>query len=234
MFSRSAYLYDRLYSWKDYRGEAARVHAIVQAKVPKARTLLDVACGTGRHLEQLRAHYDVAGLDLDPGLLEIARARLPDVPLHERNMVDFELRRTFDAVTCLFSSIGYVKTAENLRRAVAAMARHLAEPGFLVVEPWITPERWRPRHVGALFVDDEELKVARIDTSSVEDGISILDFHYLVGTPDGVDHFTERHESGLFSHDDYLDAFSDAGLAVEHDPDGLMGRGLYVALRRGS
>ena len=76
--------------------------------------------------------------------------------------------------------------------------------------------------------------MTRIDTSSVEDGISILDFHYLVGTPDGVDHFTERHESGLFSHDDYLDAFSDAGLAVEHDPDGLMGRGLYVALRRGS
>jgi ubiquinone/menaquinone biosynthesis C-methylase UbiE len=49
-----------------------------------AGSLLDVACGTGKHLEQLMRWYQVEGLDLDDGLLAIARERLPGVPLHTR------------------------------------------------------------------------------------------------------------------------------------------------------
>ena len=60
------------------------------------------------------------------------------------------------------------------------------------------------------------------------DGTSVMVFHYLVGTPEGIERFEERHELGLFSHEQYMDAFREAGLAVEHDPEGLMGRGLYL------
>ena len=81
-----------------------------------------MACGTGKHLEQLRAWYEVSGLDLDPQLLAIARERLGAVELHEGDMTAFSLGRRFDVVTCLFSSIGYVGTVERLGDAIAAMA----------------------------------------------------------------------------------------------------------------
>lgn len=61
MFERSVRFYDALYSWKDYEGEAARLHELIQQLRPGARTLLDVACGTGKHLEHLRAHYEAEG-----------------------------------------------------------------------------------------------------------------------------------------------------------------------------
>ena len=61
--------------------------------------------------------------------------------------------------------------------------------------------------------------------------LSRFDFEYLVGTPDGIERFTERHELGLFTVDQHLDAFRAAGLEAEHDPEGPMGRGLYVAIR---
>ncbi len=64
------------------------------------------------------------------------------------------------------------------------------------------------------------------------DNVTTLEFHYLVGRTTGVEYFTEQHELGVFSHDDYVSAFEDAGLEVEHDPEGLMGRGLYIG--RGS
>ena len=229
MFSPSASIYDAIYSFKDYAAEAESVHELVQARKPGAETLLDVACGTGAHLAELRRSYRCVGLDLDPALLEVARGRLQGVELLEGDMRDFDLGRRFDAVVCMFSSIGYVQGADELRRAVAAMARHLEPGGVLVVEPWLSPDRIELPHVGAVFVDEPELKIARIDTVEVEGNRSILELHYLVGTPERVEQFTERHELTLFTVEEMLDAFRAAGLDVEHDPEGgPMGRGLYV------
>ena len=50
MFEKTAEFYDLFYDEKDYAGEAARVRELVAARYAGARTLLDVACGTGRHL----------------------------------------------------------------------------------------------------------------------------------------------------------------------------------------
>jgi SAM-dependent methyltransferase len=229
MFSRSARIYDALYaSIRDYPREAAELDRLIQERRPGARTLLDVACGTGAHLEHLTG-YEAEGLDLDPEMLAVARERLPNVPLHEADMTAFDLDKRFDAVVCMFSSIGYVRTEDRLRSATASMARHLEPGGVLVVEPWLTPEVWLDRHVGAVFVDEPELKIARMNLAQREGNVSIFDFEYLVGTPDRIDRIGgERHELGLFTVEQYLGAFRAAGLEAEHDPEGPMGRGLFV------
>ena len=228
VFRRSARLYDAVYaSIRDYPREAAELDRLIQERRPGARTLLDIACGTGAHLEHLTG-YEVEGLDLDPEMLGVARERLPNVPLHEGDMADFDLGKRFDAVVCMFSSIGYVRTAERLRSAVASMARHLEPGGVLVVEPWLSPEVWVDRHVGAVFVDEPELKIARMNVGEREGNLSIFEFEYLVGTPNGLERFNERHELGLFTVEQYLEAFRAAGLEVDHDPEGPMGRGLYI------
>jgi hypothetical protein len=146
-------------------------------------------------------------------------------------MTAFELGRRFDVVTCLFSSIGYVRTVARLRSAIATMARHLEPGGALVVEPWLLPSQFRPGLLSALFVDEPELKGARLNSSRLRGKLSVIDFHYLVGTPQRIEEFTEHHELRLFSHEEYLDAFSRASLHVEHIPEGLTNRGLYVGVR---
>ena len=226
MFSRSTRLYDAIYaSIRDYPREAAELDRLIQERRPGARTLLDVACGTGAHLEHLTG-YDAEGLDLDPEMLAVARKRLPKVAFHEGDMVDFDLGKRFDAIVCMFSSIGYVRSEERLRSAIAAMAHHLEPGGVLVVEPWLSPEVWVDRHVGAVFVDEPELKIARMNVGQREGDVSIFEFEYLVGTPNGLERFNERHELGLFTVEQYLKAFRAAGLEVDHDPEGPMGRGL--------
>jgi SAM-dependent methyltransferase len=229
VFSRSARIYDAIYSAiRDYSHEAAELDRLIQDQRPGARTLLDVACGTGAHLAHLTG-YEVEGLDLDPQMLAVARERLPDVPFHEGDMADFDLGKRFDAVVCMFSSIGYVRTDERLRSALASMGRHLEPGGVLVVEPWLSPEVWLDRHVGAVFVDEPELKIARMNVAEREGTVSMFVFEYLVGTPDGIERFSEPHELGLFTVEQYLEAFRAAGLEADHDPEGPMGRGLYIA-----
>ncbi len=232
MFTKTARYYDAIYAWKDYEGEASRLHDAIQRRRPGARTLLDVACGTGKHLELLRAHYEVEGIDLDPTMIRIARERLGETaPLHVGDMSEFDLGRTFDVVTCLFSSVAYTVTVERLDRSVANLARHAAPDGLVIVEPWFTPDAWTPRHVHAIFVDEPDLKVARISVSPELSDPLTMTFDYLVATPDGVEHLTEDHVVGMFTHEQYVDAFRRAGLAVERDPEGLMGRGLYIGVR---
>jgi hypothetical protein len=58
--------------------------------------------------------------------------------------------------------------------------------------------------------------------------VSTTDMHYLVGTPTGIDEFAAWHELYLFTEDEMRAAFEGAGLSTEHDPDGLIGRGLWI------
>ena len=87
MFTKTAAFYDLIYHWKDYPAEADKLAAFIQQhKRSSGSTLLDVGCGTGKHLEHLRTRYTCEGIDLDPELLRIARERLPDLPLHRADV----------------------------------------------------------------------------------------------------------------------------------------------------
>lgn len=235
VYSKTARYYDRLYAWKDYEGE---VRKLVGLPGPPAegrrRTLLDVACGTGLHLRYLVDHFDAQGLDLCPELLEVAREKLPGVPLHLGDMADFDLGRRFDVVTCLFSSIGYVRTRDRLQAAMRCMAAHLEPGGMLIVEPWFTAAQWRPGTVHGTYIDDPELKIARVSTSLVRDGLSVFDLHHLIGTPEGTVHIVERHEMGLFEEEEMTAALESTGLEVTYDAYGISGRGLYLGRRERS
>ena len=230
MYARSARYYDAIYSFKDYGAEAAAVSARIRAHRPDAATLLDVACGTGAHLVHFAREYRVEGIDLSEEQLAVARTRLPGVELHLGDMTTFDLGKTFDAVTCMFSSIGYVGTLEGLDAAVGHMAAHLAPRGVLVVEPWLQPDAFEDGHLSTLFVEEPDIAVARMSISHKERRRSWFDMEHLVGSADGVDHFVEHHELGLFTVEEQIAAFERAGLRVEHDPEGPMGRGLYVGV----
>jgi SAM-dependent methyltransferase len=225
-------LYDLEYSFKDYAGEVATLERIVRERSPEARTLLDVACGTGKHLEHLRTRFECAGTDLDGGLLDVARRRVPGVPLEQADMRDFDLGRRFDVVTCLFSAIGFVGGPDGLAAAARAFARHLNPGGIALVEPWLTPDAWKPNRPHLLTHEEPDLVLARATVSGVRDErISTTEMHYVVATPTGVEHFVENHDLYLFTHDEMRSAFETAGLDVDYDADGLIGRGLWICAR---
>ena len=232
MYRQLANYYDEIYHFKNYQKEVEKIETLIQQhKKSSGNHLLDVACGTGNHIAYLKQHYNVEGLDFSPEMLRIARKKHPDVIFHRGNMTSFKLNTRFDIVTCLFSAIGHVKTKARMRKAVRNMAIHLQLGGLMILEPWITPAHFKKGIIGSNFVDKPNLKIARINISKVRGPVSAFEYHYLIGTPERVRYILDRESMGLWTHEDYLDAFRDVGLEVSFDSDGLMGRGLYLGVK---
>jgi SAM-dependent methyltransferase len=228
LYTASALYYDGLMTdRRHYAADAEFIRDLVSSLKPGAKSLLDIACGTGRHLEYLLRWFDVEGGDLSDSMLRVARARLPEVTLHNLDMRAFNLGKTFDVVICMFSAIAYAASKSELRVALKSFARHLRPGGIVLVEPWIQPDDFE---AGRITTESFELfprhQISRMIVSSVEDGVSILDMHYLIGTETGVRHIAEQHRLGLYTEDQYRDAFVSAGFSIDFDPTGPFNRGL--------
>jgi SAM-dependent methyltransferase len=236
VYDKSARIYDLLYvgsGIKNYRAEAAELHRIIQEARPTAKTLLDVACGTGAHLVEMQRWYAVEGVDVSPAMLAVARTRLPGVSLREADMRTLELGKTFDAVTCLFSSIGYMHDPGELRAAIARLAAHVAPGGVLILDGWVRPDQWRdnfrPDHPDVAH--DSDVTVVRLSFSRREGNITELEMHHLVQTDAGIEYFMETHRLRLTETAAYVSAVSKAGLKARVIPDYIPNRDRIVGIR---
>ncbi|MFD1177982.1 class I SAM-dependent DNA methyltransferase [Paenibacillus puldeungensis] len=232
MFDLSSKYYDVIYSFKNYQQEANMIHEYLIKQENEPKLILDVACGTGQHAYYLKQHYSIDGIDLNPEFVSIAKAKNPEGQFYTADMSSFKLEKTYDVVMCLFSSIGYVKTLDNVVRTLEQFKEHLNEAGVILVEPWFTPEVWNAGRVDTLTAEQDGIKMCRMSYTEKHDRMSVLRFDYLFGSKAGIDYFSETHDLGLFSVDEMIRAFHDAKLEVEYDEQGISGRGMYIARRK--
>jgi SAM-dependent methyltransferase len=150
--------YDDLYATKPYADEARFVHELAGSP---GGTLLEVACGTGRHARAFAdLGYDVTGTDINDELLEIARTQDDRVRFVQGDMVALSIDGgPFDLVTCLFDSIGYPLEDEQIVSALHSLGRHTR--GTVVCEFL---------HASALITRSSPVRVKRI---GLQDGRSL-------------------------------------------------------------
>ncbi len=208
--------YDALYvNDREYAPEAARVKELLtrHGLAPQA-DLLILACGTGGHVPYFKDDYSVSGLDLSEDMLALARKKFPQIPFYPGNLINFKLGTNFDAMICLYGSIGFVKTVENLRAAMNTIAAHLRPDGLALITPWSTIEDFQDLMV-VDAVDRPDLKIARLEQVRLkEPKIVEVTFHHLLGKNDEVTYHKQSMEIGLFSREEYLSAIAGAGLKV--------------------
>lgn len=129
----------------------------------QVRTVLDCACGTGRHLPLFCSFgLEVAGSDISASMLAQARKNLADreleIPLHRVDYRDLprHFDPEFDAVVCLSSSILHMPDDEQVLRAFRSMRGVLREGGLLILTQGTTDKQWKekPRFILAVKTKD--------------------------------------------------------------------------------
>ncbi len=134
-FNSSYYL--ALYKHRDETEALQFIHNLITYLTPKPHaTMLDIACGKGRHSKALfDAGFDVTGIDLSPASIEAASTM-------QTNGLSFfchDMRETFkdnyfDFAFNFFTSFGSFDTHEEHQLAISAMAANLKESGTLVID----------------------------------------------------------------------------------------------------
>jgi predicted TPR repeat methyltransferase len=118
---------------------------LIRKANPKARSVLELGCGTGSVLKQLSKHYEVWGLDLSKQMLSIARKKVPPSRLSRQNMVNFRLRQRFDVICCVFDSLNHVASFTQWKHLFNNVHRHLADEGVFICD--INTQKKLNRHI---------------------------------------------------------------------------------------
>lgn len=234
MYKELAKYYDLIYSWKDYKKEANQLKKLIKKyKNSDGNKLLDVGCGTGKHLEYFKEIFSCTGIDLNEEMINVAKGNISGVDFKSADMISFDLNAKFDVITCLFSSIGYVKTYDYLEKTILNFEKHLKSGGIVIIEPWFTKSSYWVGVPGMTTYDGEDVKIARVNTTSLQDNISIMEMHYLIAEKNkNVIYFVDKHELGLFETDKFLEIMNNAGLKSNFLKNGLMkDRGLFIGIK---
>jgi SAM-dependent methyltransferase len=131
-YSKFFRFYDRV---MDDRSDAADyIRDLIEHYHPRAKTLLEIACGTGGLLGRFSETYEVTGLDRSRPMLAIARKRLPHISLIRQDMSNFRIHRRFDVVVCAFDSINHLHRFSDWKKTFRCVAAHLNAGGVFVFD----------------------------------------------------------------------------------------------------
>ena len=218
-----AYYYDLIYEFKDYGKDAETLHKIIaEHKKTTGKELLEVACGTGKYTPFLSEKYNYTGLDLSQDMIDVAQSKFPEQTFIQADMLDFELDKKFDIIVCLFSSIAYLKTYENLQIAIANFYKHLKKGGIVIIEPFIDAAAYTDGFLGLTTVDKDDIKISRQNLCERDGLLSIMDMHHLVTTAQGTKYFVERHELALYDTPKAIAMMQKIGFETHSRANGLM------------
>ena len=128
--------YHTLYKHRDDKEAAQFMQKLTSfLALPKGASILDLACGKGRHAIFLNSlGYTVTGIDLAAESIEFAnrfKNKTLDFRVHDMRLFFDE---KFDAVFNLFTSFGYFETQKENLDTIRSIKNSLTPNGYAVID----------------------------------------------------------------------------------------------------
>lgn len=224
LYNDLAWLWPIWESAEEYADYCKHVVRLIRehAQIP-VHSLLNVGCGGGKNVFNLKRHYDVIGLDLSPRMLELAQDLNPECEFVQVDMRSFSLQQMFDAVL-VDDAIAYMTSIADLRATFIAAWRHLRPGGVMVVSPDDTKETFvqnltvvthaagkrKPANVDVVFVENS------YDPDPNDDHYEGM-IVYLIREDGKLRVETDSHILGLFTLDAWRVTLTEVGFRIHEE-----------------
>ena len=221
--------------WGDAATEYAHYCQHVSSLIRKyakrpAATLLDMGCGGGKNVLNLKREFQVTGLDLSPAMLAQAKELNPSCTFVEGDMRTCRLDRMFDAIL-MDDAISHMTCRANFEAAFRTAHAHLNPGGVLVATPDVTIETFQQNKTTTTPATRDGLDVVFIenvydpDPTDEQYETTIL---YLIRDHGRLRIETDHCTLGIFSLDTWRQVLRDTGFEL-HEGRYSPGEGEYPA-----
>lgn len=107
---------------------------LIHSHAPNAKTVLELACGTGAVLKQFEEEYNVSGLEFSPEMCKKAEEKFPEGTIVQGDMRNFSLGTAYDVILCVFDSINHLLTLEEWDQTFSQVKKHLTSEGVFIFD----------------------------------------------------------------------------------------------------
>jgi ubiquinone/menaquinone biosynthesis C-methylase UbiE len=206
LYKRFAKYYDLQYAKKKYLEEVQFINAIIKKNQVNGKRLLDVACGSGNHAKILiKQGYSITGVDLNREILSVARKKVPKAYFVTGDMRSFKLKRKFDIILCMYTSMNYNLKTEDFIKSLKNFKRHLSDNGLIFFDmplprkPVVVAE-CLSRNVTVLHVTKNIGKIQEIM------------IYWILKKGNHTEVFEDFHRLRLYTQKEIVDAIKRSGL----------------------
>lgn len=145
------------------------------------KILIDVACGTGGHAELLsKAGFEVYAVDLNDGMLRLIKKNLPKAKVFQQDMRQLQLPVQADVLICMYNSINYNYSYDELTHTFQRFYDHLKPGGVLIFDTAFMKHTWKPGPLNVETITTPEFEVARINKSHKKRSFGIVDIVFVI------------------------------------------------------
>lgn len=177
-FDVYAAFYDLLYKDKDYKGESEYIDQLIAKFLNKEKaktTLLDLACGTGKHLLELssKGYASLSGSDISHAMIEIAtkntEAKGKKITYYNHSFQEADkINQTYDVVISMFSAMNYLTSYFDQSKTLSNIHQLLNSGGLFIFDYWngcAVTQNYSP--VKVLKKKQDDVEIIRISETSL-------------------------------------------------------------------
>ncbi len=218
MYGDLAWLWPLISPPENYAAEAEDWRRALRDKLgPGRHEILELGAGGGHNLSHLTGEFQATAVDLSEEMVKHSARLNPGVAHHVGDMRAVRLGRKFKAVI-IHDAIDYMLTEADLRATFARAAAHLEPGGVFITSPDYFRETYRAPRVDSSTRSDGRTELTHIEfdydpdpqDTTVE---SIMFYLIRQGGHLRIEH--DRHVTGLFPLQTWLDLMAEAGFDVE-------------------
>ncbi len=205
-FNQYAKYYDIINTEKNYHNEIEFIHKLIQLKVPGAKKILEIGCGTGIHAGLLSNYgYEIVCTDISLEMILIAKEKNINNSLlkfFHSDILDFKCDEEFDVIISLFHVVSYFTENIYITNVFKNVNSLLRIDGYFIFDCWDGNGVLRdlPQHRLKSF-KNEQIKIHRFSTPSIDLSRNLIDVKFkFIAIENHVDilEFEENHRLRYF------------------------------------